>query len=57
MRIVGIDEARSEKGEISWISPVAKALLRSEVGDLVKLKTPQGDEELEVLEISYPECA
>lgn len=57
VRIVGIDESRSEKGEISWISPVAKALLRAEVGDLVKLRTPQGEEELEVLEISYPESS
>lgn len=51
-RIVGIDEANPSRGEISWISPMAKALLNAKVGDLVSLKTPRGEEELEVLQIS-----
>ncbi|UCH74134.1 MAG: transcription elongation factor GreB [Rhodospirillales bacterium] len=55
VRIVGIDEARSQDGEISWVSPVARALLRAEEGDIVEVRTPAGTEELEVLEIRYPE--
>ncbi len=55
VRIVGIDEARHELGEVSWISPVARALHKAREGDLVKLRTPTGIEEIEVLEISYPE--
>jgi len=54
VRIVGVDEARSEAGEISWVSPVARALLRAEEGDVVEVRTPSGAEELEVLEIHYP---
>jgi transcription elongation factor GreB len=55
VRIVGIDEARGEAGEIAWISPVARALLRARVGDTVDLRTPQGPDALEVLKIEYPE--
>ena len=55
VRIVGVDEARSEDGEISWVSPVARALLKAEEGDVVEVRTPAGAEELEVLEIRYPE--
>ncbi len=55
VRIVGVDEARSEEGEISWITPVARALLKAEEGDNVELRTPGGVEAFEVLEISYPE--
>ncbi len=53
VRIVGIDEARSELGEISWISPVAKALLKAEEGDVVEVRTPKGTERLEVIKIAY----
>jgi transcription elongation factor GreB len=53
VRIVGIDEARSELHEISWISPVAKALLKAAEGDTVEVRTPHGIERLEVLKISY----
>lgn len=53
VRIVGIDEARSELGEISWISPVAKALLKAEEGDVVEVRTPKGSERLEVIKIAY----
>ena len=53
VRIVGIDEARSEQGEISWSSPVAKALLKAEEGDVVEVRTPKGVERLEILKIAY----
>jgi transcription elongation factor GreB len=52
--IVGIDEADPLNGRISWVSPVARALLKSRQGDAVTLPTPAGTEQLEVLEISYP---
>ncbi len=52
--IVGADEADLSKGQVSWISPIARALHKAQVGDLVILRTPQGEEELEVLAIAYP---
>ncbi len=52
--IVGVDEAAPLEGKISWISPVARALLKSQEGDVVTLRTPSGIEELDVLEIHYP---
>lgn len=52
-RIVGIDEADAAKGMISWISPLAKALLNTRVGDAIMFRSPKGEEELEVLEIRY----
>jgi transcription elongation factor GreB len=52
--IVGIDEADSLAGQVSWISPVARALLKARVGDEVPLRTPLGVQMLEVLEVSYP---
>jgi transcription elongation factor GreB len=54
VRIVGIDEARLEKGEVSWVSPIARALLKAEVGDTVEIRTPAGREMLEVVKIAYP---
>ena len=53
VRIVGIDESRPEKGEVSWVSPVARALLKAELGDVVTMRTPAGEVEIEVLDISY----
>ena len=53
VRIVGIDETRTEEGEISWASPVAQALLTAELGDVVRVRAPGGDVELEILGISY----
>jgi len=52
-RIVGIDETDVKIGHVSWISPLAKALLQSRAGDVVTLRTPQGEEELEVVEVRY----
>jgi transcription elongation factor GreB len=51
--IVGADEADAARGRVSWISPVAKALLRARVGDVVTLHTPAGAEQLEILDVSY----
>lgn len=51
--IVGVDEADLSNGRISWISPVAKALMKAEIGDMVELKTPAGIETIEVEMISY----
>lgn len=53
VRIVGEDEAESLKGKISWVSPVARALTKARVGDLVAVRTPAGEDELEVLSITY----
>jgi transcription elongation factor GreB len=52
--IRGIDEADSLKGEVSWISPIARALLKARVGDAVKLVTPVGVQEVEVVMVNYP---
>lgn len=53
IKIVGIDEADLKQGKISWISPVAKALLKSQVGEVVKLTTPSGVESFEIIAIAY----
>jgi len=53
--IVGIDEVDPARGRVSWISPIAKALLRAREGDVVVLRTPAGAEEIEVLEVRYEE--
>jgi len=52
--IKGIDEVDNLKGEVSWISPIARALLKSRVGDELQLMTPGGLEQVEVLSVSYP---
>jgi transcription elongation factor GreB len=52
--IMGIDEANALKGQVSWVSPVARTLLKSRVGDELKLLTPSGVLDIEVLEVSYP---
>ena len=52
--ILGIDEAESAKAQVSWISPIARALLKSREGDVVKLVTPGGTHEVELLSVSYP---
>lgn len=52
--IVGIDEFDPLKGKVSWISPVARTLTKAREGDTVLLHTPNGAEELEILEVSYP---
>lgn len=53
--IKGIDEADSTSGEVSWISPIARALLRAREGDMVELRAPGGAKLIEVVEIQYGE--
>ncbi len=53
--IVGIDEADLDKGRVSWISPIARALLKAQEGDVVDLRTPVGVESIEVVTIRYPD--
>jgi transcription elongation factor GreB len=52
--IKGIDEADSLAGEVSWVSPIARALLKARVGDEVSLVTPAGVERIEVVDVRYP---
>jgi len=52
--IKGIDEADSLQGEVSWVSPIARTLLKSRVGDELKLVTPSGVLDIEVLDVQYP---
>jgi len=51
--IVGIDEAEVSRGRISWISPLATALIKAREGDRVTVKTPAGDENLEIVSVEY----
>ncbi len=53
IKIVGVDEVELDKGHVSWISPIAKALLRAEEGDMVKMRTPAGVEEIEIVRVEY----
>jgi transcription elongation factor GreB len=55
--IKGIDEADSLQGEVSWVSPIARTLLKSRTGDVLQLVTPQGVRDIEVLEVTYPKPA
>ena len=52
--IVGIDELDPLHGKISWVSPVARALTKAKEGDVITLRTPAGDDELEILRVTYP---
>jgi transcription elongation factor GreB len=52
--IKGIDEVDNLQGEVSWVSPIARAMLKSRVGDEIQLMTPGGLEQVEVLSVSYP---
>ncbi|HUT50692.1 MAG TPA: transcription elongation factor GreB [Alphaproteobacteria bacterium] len=55
LRIVGIDEASVARGEVSWISPIARALMKAEEGDVVAIRTPNGAKRIEVMKIAYEE--
>jgi len=55
VRIVGIDEANSAQGDVSWVSPIARTLLKAFEGDVLKLVMPERVEEIEVLRVSYPQ--
>lgn len=52
--IKGIDEVDNLRGEISWVSPIARALLKARVGEEVQLMTPGGLEQIEVIDVRYP---
>ena len=51
--IVGVDEADLSRGQVSWESPVARALMKAHEGDVVEVRAPSGVEQIEVLEIRY----
>jgi len=53
LTIVGVDETDTAKGRVSWISPVAKALIKAREGEVVQLRAPAGTEQLEILSVSY----
>lgn len=53
-RIVGVEESDPGRGLVSWISPLAKALMNKQVGELVILKLPTGDSSIEIVKIEYP---
>ena len=55
--ILGVDEFDSLKGEVSWVSPIARALIKSREGDEVKLQTPAGTQLVEILKVEYPKPA
>jgi transcription elongation factor GreB len=52
--ILGLDEVDAPRGIVSWISPIARALIKAREGDTVTLSTPGGEEKLEIVEVSYP---
>jgi len=51
--LVGVDEADLAQGKVSWLSPVAQALMKAKVDDSVQLRTPSGVEEIEIIAIRY----
>jgi len=51
--IVGVDEIDTSRGYISWVSPMARALIKAREGDVVTLHAPAGTEDLEILEVKY----
>ena len=55
--IMGIDEADSSQGQVSWVSPIAQALLKAREGDEIRLITPSGVRDIELLEVRYPTAA
>ena len=55
--IVGVDEIDEGAGRISWVSPIARALRTAREGEEVTVRTPAGDERLEIIEIRYPDAA
>jgi len=52
--IVGIDESNSSAGQVSWVSPIARTLLKARVGDVLRLPMPERVAEIEVLDVQYP---
>ena len=52
--ILGIDEADSTQNQVSWVSPIARTLLKARTGDVLRLVTPAGVDDIEVISVSYP---
>jgi len=52
-RIVGVDETDIDRGWVSWLSPIAKALFNARLGERVRFKLPSGEEELEIVGVAY----
>jgi transcription elongation factor GreB len=55
--ILGIDEADNLQQQVSWVSPIARALLRAQVGDVVRLSSPSGVQNIEIIRVDYPKAA
>ncbi len=53
LTIVGVDEVDPAQGRVSWVSPIARALIKARKGDTVTLRSPAGEEKLEIMEVSY----
>lgn len=53
--IMGIDEADSSRGQVTWVSPIARTLLKAHQGDVLQLVTPAGVVEIEVIKVQYPQ--
>jgi transcription elongation factor GreB len=53
IQIVGVDEVDAKRGHVSWISPIARALLKKRNGEVATLATPTGDQEIEILNVRY----
>jgi transcription elongation factor GreB len=51
--IVGVDETDVKRGLVSWISPIGRTLLKAQIGDTVTLKTPRGEEDLEIINVEF----
>src|SRR5471032_1119756 len=54
VRVVGVDEVNLDIGHVSWISPIARALLKAKVGDTVTLHTPAGVQQIDIVDVRYP---
>ena len=52
--ILGVDEVDSSQGQVSWVSPIARTLLKARLGDMLRLVTPAGVVQIEVTEVQYP---
>ena len=53
IKIVGVDEVDPGHGHVSWISPIARAVLKAHEGDVVRMRTPAGEEEIEIIKVEY----
>jgi transcription elongation factor GreB len=53
IKIVGVDEVDPGHGHVSWISPIARAVLKASEGDVVRMRTPAGEEEIEIIKVEY----